>query len=44
MFVTIQWGKLRGWGNISVGGVFCISWTVGKYNVFVKFVIAVKGI
>ena len=37
-------GKLREWGNISVGGVFCINSTVGKFNIFVIVVIAVKGI
>ena len=35
---------LRGWGNISVGGVFCIRSTVRKCNIFVKVVIAVEGI
>ena len=34
----------KGRGNISVGGVFCISSTVGKCNIFVKVVIAVEGI
>ena len=33
----------KGWGNVRVGGVFCISSTVGKYIIFVKVVIAVKA-
>ena len=38
--------ETKGWGNVRVGGVFCISSTVGKYEIFMKVhvVIAVKGI
>ena len=34
----------KGLVNVRIGGVFCISSTVGKYNIFVKVVIAVEGI
>ena len=41
--VVSRWSQkvMLGWGG---GGVLCISSTVGKYNIFVTVVIAVKGI
>ena len=37
-------GETKGIRYVRLGDVFCISSTVGKYNIFVRVVIAVKGI